>query len=50
MPNWTSQTALQREMSRLRLSPTLAGGLGFILIGLGPLAVWLVTEPGPEKL
>ncbi len=50
MPNWTSQTALQREMSRLRLSPTLAGGLGFILIGLGPLAVWLVTKPGHEKL
>ena len=50
MPNWTSQTALQREMSRVRLSPTLAGGLGLVLIGLGPLGVWLVTEPGHEKL
>ena len=50
MPNWTSQTALQREMSRVRLSPTLPGGLGLVLIGLGPLGVWLVTEPGHEKL
>ncbi len=50
MPNWTSETALQREMPRLRLSSTLAGGLLLILVGLGPLAVWLVTEPGQEKL
>ena len=50
MPNWTSETALQREMSGLRLSPTLAGGLVLIVVGLGPLAVWLVTEPGHQKL
>ena len=50
MPNWTSKTALQREMSGLGLSPTLAGGLVLIVVGLGPLAVWLVTEPGHQKL
>ena len=50
MPNWTSETALQREMSRLRLSPKLAGGLLLVFVGLGPLAAWLVAEPGHEKL
>ena len=50
MPNWTSETALQREMSRLRLAPRLAGGLLLVFIGLGPPAAWLVAEPGHEKL
>ncbi len=44
MPNWTSETALQRQLSRVRLSPKLSGGLVLVLVGLGPLAAWLVAE------
>ena len=50
MPNWTSETALQREMSRLRLSPKWAGGLVLVFVGLGSLAAWMVSEPGHEQL